>query len=94
MQDTILLFIGSDTAIIIAFWEKNVNPQKSGFRWFSFMHKEDGIVLCCIVNRLFFFVKCYFGLYVQILLKKEYAFHPIPMYNLLFGYSKKFISYF
>jgi len=36
MQDTILLFIGSDTAIIIAFWEKNVNPQKEDFTEINF----------------------------------------------------------
>ncbi len=76
MQYTILLLSG-DTATIIAFWEKNVNPQKSGFRWVSFTHREDGTVSCGIVNRLFFFVKCYFGLYVQILLKKNM--HPIPI---------------
>jgi len=29
-------YIGSDTAIIIAFWEKNVNPQKEDFTQINF----------------------------------------------------------
>ncbi len=77
MQYTILLLSG-DTATIIAFWEKNVNPQKSGFRWVSFTHREDGTVSCGIVNRLFF-CKVLFWTLCANFAEKEYAFHPIPI---------------